>query len=115
MARTARGLNPTSIKVGQSDRLAPLRGFLFGLVLILVLVASVLSIRPGGLRRQLRLAARRFRLALLLGGVYLVGSAVVRLAFSQGVVSDFGPPVLALTLVAVFIVFGQDPAAPAER
>jgi hypothetical protein len=91
------------------------RGFLFGFVLILVLVASLLSIRPGGLRRQLRFAARRFRLALLLGGVYLVGSAVVRLAFSQGPVSDFGPAVLALVLVAVFMVVGQDPAAPAER
>jgi hypothetical protein len=28
------------------------------------LVASVLSMRPGGLRRQLRFAARRFRLGL---------------------------------------------------
>ncbi len=92
-----------------------MRGFLIGLVLILGLVASVLSIRPGGLRRQLRLAARRFRLGLLLGGVYLVGSAVVRLAFSHGPVSDFGPPVLALALVAIFMVVGQDPAAPAER
>lgn len=91
-----------------------MRGFLFGFVLILVLMASVLSIRPGGLRRQLRFAARRFRLVLLLGGVYLFGSAVVRLAFSQGPVSDFGPPVLALVLVAVFMVVGQDPAAPAE-
>jgi hypothetical protein len=92
-----------------------MRGFLFGLVLILGLVASVLSMRPGGLRRQLRQVARRFRLGLLLGGVYLVGSAVVRLAFAQGPVSDFGPPVLALVLVAVFMVLGQDPAAPAER
>jgi hypothetical protein len=60
------------------------------------LVASVLSMRPGSLRRQLRFAARRFRLGLLLGGVCLVGSAVVRLTFSQGLVSDFGPHVLAV-------------------
>ncbi len=92
-----------------------MRGFLFGLVLILGLVASVLSLRPGGLRRQLRFAARRFRIGLLLGGVYLVGSAVVRLAFSQGPVSDFGPPILALVLVAVFMIVAQDPAARAER
>jgi hypothetical protein len=52
--------------------------------------------RPGSLRRQLRFAARRFRLGLLLGGVCLVGSAVVRLTFSQGLVSDFGPHVLAV-------------------
>jgi hypothetical protein len=82
-----------------------------GLVLILGLIASVLSIRPGGLRRQLRFAARRFRLGLLLGGVYLLGSAIVRLAFPQGPISDFGLPVLALVLVAVFMVLGQDPAA----
>lgn len=92
-----------------------MRGFLFGLVLIFGLAASVLSIRPGGLRRQLRFAARRFRIGLLLGGVYLVGSAVVRLAFSRGPISDFGPPVLALVLVVVFMVFAQDPAAPVER
>jgi hypothetical protein len=88
-----------------------MRGFVIGLVMILVLIASVLSTRPGGLRRQFRFAARRFRLGLLLGGVYLVGSAAVRLAFTQGPVSDFGPPVLALVLVAVFMVLGQDPAA----
>jgi hypothetical protein len=88
-----------------------MRGFVIGLVLILGLIASVLSTRPGGLGRQLRFAARRFRLGLLLGGVYLVGSAIVRLAFTQGPISDFGPPVLALVLVAVFMVLGQDPAA----
>jgi hypothetical protein len=88
-----------------------MRGFVIGLVLILGLTASVLSIRPGGLRRQLRFAARRFRLGLLLGGVYVLGSAIVRLAFTQGPISDFGLPVLALVLVAVFMVLGQDPAA----
>jgi hypothetical protein len=88
-----------------------MRGFVIGLVMILGLIASVLSTRPGGLRRQLRFAARRFRLGLLLGGVYLLGSAIVRLAFTQGPISDFGLPVLALVLVAVFMVLGQDPAA----
>jgi hypothetical protein len=88
-----------------------MRGFVIGLVIILGLVATVLSIRPGGLRRQLRFAARRFRLGLLLGGVYLLGSAIVRLAFTQGPISDFGLPILALVLVAVFMVLGQDPAA----
>jgi hypothetical protein len=92
-----------------------MRGFLFGLVLILFLAATVLSIRPGGLRRQLRFAARRFRIGLVLGGVYLVGSAVVRLAFSQGPISDYGLPVLALVLVVVFMVVAQDPATPVKR
>ena len=88
-----------------------MRGFVIGLVMIMALIATVLSIRPGGFRRQLRFAARRFRLGLLLGGVYLVGSAIVRLAFTQGPISDFGLPLLALVLVAVFMVLGQDPAA----
>jgi hypothetical protein len=70
--------------------------------------------RRGGLRRQLRFAARRFRLALALAGVYLVCSAVVRIAFPDGPVADFGPPILALALLAVFVVFGQDPAVPAD-
>jgi hypothetical protein len=40
--------------------------------------------RPVGLRRQLRFAARRFRLGLLLGGVCVGGSAVVRLTLPAG-------------------------------
>jgi hypothetical protein len=87
------------------------RGFLIGLALVVVLGMSILSMRRGGLRRQLRFAARRFRLALALAGVYLVGSAVFRLGFPEGQVADFGPPILALALLAVFVVFGQDPAA----
>jgi hypothetical protein len=90
------------------------RGFLVGLVLLVVLGLSVLSTRRGGLRRQLRFAARRFRLALALAGVYLVCSAVIRIFFSEGPAADFGPPVLALVLLVVFVVFGQDPAVPAD-
>lgn len=91
-----------------------MRGFLIGLVLLVVLSLSVLSMRRGGLRRQLRFAARRFRLALALAGVYLVCSAVIRIAFPEGPVADFGPPILAVALLAVFMVFGQDPALPAD-
>ena len=87
-----------------------MRGFLFGLILIVGLSTSILSLRPGGLRRQLRFAARRFRIMLILGGVFLIGSGIVRLAFPQGPVADFGPPALALALAAVFLVAGRDPA-----
>jgi hypothetical protein len=90
------------------------RGFLVGLVLLVVLGLSVLSTRRGGLRRQLRFAARRFRLALALAGVYLVCSAVIRIFFPEGPAADFGPPVLALVLLAAFVVFGQDPGVPAD-
>jgi hypothetical protein len=90
------------------------RGFLIGFALLVVVGLTILSIRPGGLRRQLRFAARRLRLALALGGVYLVFSTVVRVAFPEGPVADFGPPIMALALLAVFVVVGQEPAVPAE-
>lgn len=90
-----------------------MRGFLVGLVLIPVLVVGVLSIRPGGLRRQLRHAARRLRIALILGGVYLLGSALLRLLF-RGPVGDYGPAGLAVLLALVFVVLAQDPDLPAE-
>jgi hypothetical protein len=90
------------------------RGFLGGFALLVVLGLTILSTRRGGLRRQLRFAARRFRLALALGGVYLVCSAVIRIAFPEGPIADFGPPVLALALLTVFVVLGQDTALPAD-
>jgi hypothetical protein len=90
------------------------RGFLVGLALFVVLSLSVLSTRRGGLRRQLRFAARRFRLALALAGIYLVCSAVIRIFFPEGPIADFGPTVAALALLAVFVVLGQEPAIPAN-
>jgi hypothetical protein len=89
------------------------RGFLLGLFLVIALGLTILSMRPGGLRRQLRFAARRFRLALALAGVYVVGSTAMRIFFPEGPITDFGSPVLALALLAVFFVFGQDPSVPA--
>lgn len=91
-----------------------MRGFLIGFALFVVLSLTMLSMRRGGLRRQLKFAARRLRLALALAGVYLVGSAVFKLAFPEGTVQDFGPPILALILLVVFVVFAQDPALPAD-
>jgi hypothetical protein len=90
------------------------RGFLVGLALFVVLSLSVLSTRRGGLRRQLRFAARRFRLALALAGIYVVISALIRIFFPEGPVADFGPPIAALALLAVFIVLGQEPALPVD-
>jgi uncharacterized membrane protein len=89
------------------------RGFLIGFVMLVAVGLSILSLRRGGLRRQLRFAARRFRLALALGAAYVVISGVIRFVFPEGPVSDFGPPVLALALLAIFVVLGQDPAVPA--
>jgi hypothetical protein len=86
-----------------------LRGFLIGLIFLVGLSVSVLSLRPGGLRRQLRFVARRFRITLVLGGIFIVGSLIIRLAFPDGVVADYGPPALAIVLAVAFLVFGRDP------
>ena len=69
----------------------------------------MLSFKPGGLRRQLRFAARRFRIVLVLGGIYVFANAIVRIAFQQGPVVDWGPPALAVVLALAFVFLGQDP------
>ena len=87
-----------------------MRSFALGLILLLFVSLTVLSLRPGGLRRQLSFAARRLRIILVLGGVYVVASTVVRLVFQQGPVLDYGLPVLAIVLAGVFLILGRDPA-----
>jgi hypothetical protein len=90
------------------------RGFVFGIVLLALLTVTVLSLRPGGLRRQLRFAARRLRIVLALGGVFVVVATIIRIFFPTGAVADYGPSVLALVLFAIFMVLGRDPT-PADR
>ena len=87
-----------------------MRGFLFGLVILFGLGLTVLSFRPGGIRRQLRFAARRFRIMLVLGGVFVAGSTVIRLFTAQGVIADYGPPAIAIVLAGVFMFVGRDPS-----
>ena len=71
---------------------------------------TVLSLRPGGLRRQLRHAARRLRIVLVLGGVYVFGSASARLVFPpDSAVAEWAPPLLAIALGAIFLFIAQDP------
>lgn len=86
------------------------RSFAFGLILLAFFSVTVLSFRPGGLRRQLTFAARRLRIILALGGVYVVMSTIGRLVFQQGPILDYGLPVLALVLSAVFLLLGRDPS-----
>jgi hypothetical protein len=90
------------------------RGFVFGIVLLAVLTTTILSLRPGGVRRQLRFAARRMRIVLALGGAYVVAATIIRIFFPSGAVSDYGPPAIALVLFAIFMVLGRDPA-PTDR
>jgi len=84
------------------------RGLLLGFALAVVLTVSVLSLRPGGLRRQLHLAARRLRIVLVLGGIFVVVSGAIRVVFPEGWVADFGPSLVAVLLAAVFWVVGRD-------
>lgn len=87
-----------------------MRSFAIGLILLTFISVTVLSLRPGGLRRQLSFAARRLRIILVLGGVYVVASTAVRLIFQQGPILDYGLPVMALVLAGVFLFVARDPA-----
>ena len=86
-----------------------MRGFLFGLLLITFLTVTILSFRPGGLRRQLRFAARRLRIVLVLGGVFIAAATIIRIAFPEGPVADYGPSAVVIVLAVVFLVMGRDP------
>ncbi len=81
----------------------------------MVFAVTILSLRPGGIRQQLRFAARRFRIVLALGGIFLLGSSIIRIFLRDGAVVDWGPPALALVLGGVFVVLAQDPAAAPSR
>ena len=89
------------------------RGFLIGLALLAGVAVPVLALRPGGLSHQLRLAARRFRIVLILGGIYVLTSAFIRLAFTNSLVTDYAPPALAIVLAGIFLFIGGDPTQPA--
>ena len=98
-----------SCGAGDSPPRPDLRSFLIGLAVLVFVTSTVLYLRPGGLRKQLRFVARRFRLMLILGGIYVLANGVGRIVFQEGFIVDFGPPVLAIALGVAFIVFGQDP------
>lgn len=87
-----------------------MRSFVIGLLFLGLFSITVLSLRPGGLRQQLRFAARRLRIVLVLSGIYIVASTVARLVFQQGPVVDYGLPILAIALAVVFLFLGRDPA-----
>ncbi len=84
------------------------RAFFLGLFLFLAVAVSVLSLRPGGLRNQLRNVVRRLKLALALFGIYLVVSTVVRLAFPSSTWADVAMALVGAGLGLSFLVLGQD-------
>jgi hypothetical protein len=91
-----------------------MRGVVFGFVVLIVLGVTVLSFRPGGIRRQLGFVARRFRIMLVLGGIFVAGSTIIRVAAPEGAIADYGPPALAIVLAGVFMIIGRDPAGTTE-
>jgi hypothetical protein len=85
-----------------------MRGFLIGMVLIVLLITSVLSLRPGGLRNQFRNIGRRLKLALALAGIYMVVSAAFRLALPNQAAGEVGTALVGLVLAIIFIVLSPD-------
>ena len=85
-----------------------MRGFFAGMLLLVFGVVTVLSLRPGGLRNQLRNVARRLKLALILTGIYLVGSTVLRVAFPTSGLAEAGMVLLAGGLGVTFLVLSPD-------
>ncbi|MFZ0217113.1 MAG: hypothetical protein WAM30_14375 [Candidatus Dormiibacterota bacterium] len=92
-----------------------MRGFAIAIVLVVILVGGVLSFRPGGLRRQMRFAARRLRIALIMAGIYMVASALIRIFVSSEVWADAGMIGLGLALAITFLFIAQDPPLEAGR
>jgi len=90
------------------------RGFVLGIFVFVGLAITVLSFRPGGLRLQLRYAARRLRIVLILGGVYVLGSSIVRLVMPDGPIAEYAPAGLAIVLLIVFLFVGRDPGRSAR-
>ncbi len=92
-----------------------MKGVLAGLILFPLIAIAVLSIRPGGLRQQLRAARRRLKIALALAGVYLVGSLLVRLLAADRSWADFAIYGLAAVLALVFVFLSFDREQPEPR
>ncbi len=86
-----------------------MRGFVIAIVLACVLIGGVFSLRPGGLRVQLRLMKRRARILFILAGIFLVASFVIRVAAPNVTISDIGVIALGLAIAIVFLIWAQDP------
>lgn len=87
-----------------------MRGVLFGAILLFIVIVSTLSLRPGGLRNQLRNMARRLKIALVMGGIYALASAVLRLVFPGSAAAEWGTIGIGLVLALVFIFMSQERA-----
>lgn len=87
-----------------------MRGLLAGLVLLPLAVIAVLSIRPGGLRRQLRNVRRRFKIFLVLAGIYLAVSIAGRVVLGDTPALTYVELAAVAVLGVIFVLLAQDPA-----
>jgi len=44
--------------------------------------------------------------------VYIAADAIIRVAFPEGWIADYGPVAVAVMLAVAFLLFAQDPASP---
>ena len=49
------------------------------------------------------------RIIIVLGGIYVFATAIVRVVFQQGPFVDWEPPALAIVLALAFVFLAQDP------
>jgi hypothetical protein len=89
------------------------RGAIIGLALLGIVVFGALSLRPGGIRNQLRNIARRLKLALILGGIYMIISAGLRIALPDTAVAEWAPIGVGAVLALVFVAMSAE--RPLER
>lgn len=92
-----------------------MRGFVIAVVLACVLIGGVFSLRPGGLRVQLRLMKRRAKILFTLAGIFLVVSFVIRVAAPNVTISDIGMIALGLATATAFLIWAQDPPLETQR
>ncbi len=74
-----------------------------------LLAIGVLSIRPGGLRQQLRNVRRRFRIFMILAGIYMLASLVARIVLGDTAEAENVLLGLLAVELAIFVILAQDP------
>ena len=47
-----------------------------------------------------------------MAAIYIVADAIIRVAFPEGWIADYGPVAVAIVLAVAFLLLAQDPASP---
>lgn len=88
-----------------------MKGLLAGAILLPAIVLITLSQRPGGFRNALRNVVRRLKLFLVLAGVYLLTTPLLRLLLKD-TAADLATAAVAAVLAVVFLIQAQDRQLP---